>query len=97
MRVPRLELEERVFGAIRERVVGPEAVAEAVEHAMALVAEIPAALAGSPEHCRAAFRALLGPDGRMRVHSDAERRFRVVGLFELELETIDAPARDGVR
>jgi hypothetical protein len=33
----------------------------------------------------ARLRALLG-DRRMRVLSDEERRFRVEGLFELELE-----------
>jgi hypothetical protein len=43
---------------------------------------------------RSAFRALLGPDGRMRVYPDAERRFRVEGLFEMALETT-AAARAG--
>jgi hypothetical protein len=139
LRVARADLEARVFGAIRERILVPEHVAYAVERALGLVAEglrgkaraprrevrvrlveideerarlaapppaaaaagldleslrpviearvaeMRAAFEGSDEHRRGAFRALLGPGGRMRVFPDSERRFRVEGLFELAL------------
>src|SRR5262249_53923191 len=39
LRVARIELEQRVFGAIRERILVPEAVLYAVERSMGLVAE----------------------------------------------------------
>ena len=47
--VPRLALEERIFGAIRERILVPDVVAYAVEHALAIVA---AELAPAPERAR---------------------------------------------
>lgn len=55
----------------------------------ARAAEMREAFAGAPDSRRDAFRALLG-DRRMRVLPDAEHRFRIEGLFELDLETTDA-------
>ena len=46
-----------------------------------LVADLRVAPSGAPENARRAFAALLG-DRRMRVGPDAERGFRVEGLFE---------------
>ena len=45
-------------------------------------------LKGSPDDCRTAFRTLLGYR-KMRVFPDEERRFRVDGMLELDLETAD--------
>jgi hypothetical protein len=57
----------------------------------AYVLEMRAAFERAPEERRDAFRALLG-NRKMRVFPDAERRFRVEGLFELSLESADARA-----
>lgn len=46
----------------------------------ARVREMRAAFEGSPDDCRATFRALLG-DRKMRVFPDEERRFRVEGCW----------------
>jgi hypothetical protein len=54
------------------------------------------AFEGEPEERRAAFRALLD-DRKLRVLPDAERRFRVEGLFERALETTDARGPEGQR
>jgi hypothetical protein len=60
----------------------------------ARVREMRAAFEGSPDDCRAAFRALLG-GRRMRVFPDQEHRFRVEGMLELALETTVARADQG--
>jgi hypothetical protein len=98
--VPRVALEERVFGAIRERILVPEVVVYAVDveqlrpRIEARVLEMREAFAGAPEVRRGAFRALLG-ERRLRVLADPAQRFRVEGLFELTVETADARAYEG--
>jgi hypothetical protein len=75
LRAERTELLARLRAAPQPRSV------EALRHlATERANDFRKAVAGAPEECRRALRVLLD-GGRMRVYADAERAFRVEGVF----------------